>query len=979
MKFSRSKTIATAVSLFLMLAMATSLIALPAVSAQGTWSIFISGRTSDWRIRGEVRFDNVRNQTTYTDIQLGVMIPGATTWTYLGPFSTSNGRVDHFYQGWTVAGTYTFQYIVPPQGALPTNDATIDGKWYSDTVDLEYTRPTRKTYPFINAVPNPVGVGQEVLLHIGITHPLQGALDKWEDLTVTVTDPDNSNTTLGPFSTDSTGGTGTAFVPEQTGTYKLQMHFPEQILLKSVTAGGGGASTPAGTVMLASDSTVLELIVQEEPIERHPGTPLPVEYWTRPIDSQLREWYPISGSDMEPGRASPRNFYLPYNDGPETAHILWTDTYTVGGLVGGGLGDPTLYEAESHSFELGDAYEGKWDDAITVAGRGYYRVGESSVASATGQPYRCVDLRTGEVLWEKTFLDNANIGGAQLMYWDTYDFHGVYDYLIVDSGGSWYFFDSATGNWHYTLENRPSSIAGFFGGLSNVKHGPKGELLYYNINLGGGWMAMWNSTNIPALYQSSTPGTMGFGQWRPFGKTVDAQGPVSGPGPNNPTGLNGYQWNVTIPDLPGSVRAILDDRIIGSTGATLTGADELTTWAISLKPGQEGQLIYIETWDTPSEWSDGGVVTPYEASTNYGENGVMVYGARELTKFYGFSTVNGSFLWETESQIASDPDAYLNWYGWTAFSERPTFVAYDKLIATGIGGIVYAYDIHTGELAWKYYAEDPYTEFLFNNNWWLFPLIVTDGKLYFGSLEHSPIDPRPRGAPFLALDAETGEEVFRVNGLFRQSLWGGEAVIGDSVILTQDTYDQRVYAIGKGPSALTVTAPDAGVAFGSSVVIRGTVTDISPGTRDIKLEMRFPNGVPAVADEYMSDWMLYVYKQFSRPLDATGVNVTLSVLDSNDNFYDIGTVTSDSDGFFYYAWTPDIPGEFKVYASFAGTEAYWPSHDVTVFTVEHAAEATPAPTPPASMTDVYVTGFGIGIIIAVVVVGLVIILVFRKR
>jgi hydrogenase maturation factor len=31
---------------------------------------------------------------------------------------------------------------------------------------------TVKTYPFIGAVPNPVGVGQEVLLHVGITQPV---------------------------------------------------------------------------------------------------------------------------------------------------------------------------------------------------------------------------------------------------------------------------------------------------------------------------------------------------------------------------------------------------------------------------------------------------------------------------------------------------------------------------------------------------------------------------------------------------------------------------------------------------------------------------------------------------------------------------------------------------------------------------------------------------------------------------------------
>ena len=36
--------------------------------------------------------------------------------------------------------------------------------------------------------------------------------------------------------------------------------------------------------------------------------------------------------------------------------------------------------------------------------------------------------------------------------------------------------------------------------------------------------------------------------------------------------------------------------------------------------------------------------------------------------------------------------------------------------------------------------------------------------------------------------------------MFRDTRWGGNGIIGDSIIATMDTYDQRVYAIGKGPS-----------------------------------------------------------------------------------------------------------------------------------------------------------------------------------
>ena len=79
---------------------------------------------------------------------------------------------------------------------------------------------TKATYAFVGAMPNPVGVGQEVLIHLGIpdAHP-SGAAYGWEGLTVTVTRPDGKTETLGPLKTDSTGGTGTNYVPTMAGNY----------------------------------------------------------------------------------------------------------------------------------------------------------------------------------------------------------------------------------------------------------------------------------------------------------------------------------------------------------------------------------------------------------------------------------------------------------------------------------------------------------------------------------------------------------------------------------------------------------------------------------------------------------------------------------------------------------------------------------------------------------------------------------------
>jgi len=264
--------------------------------------------------------------------------------------------------------------------------------------------------------------------------------------------------------------------------------------------------------------------------------------------------------------------------------------------------------------------------------------------------------------------------------------------------------------------------------------------------------------------------------------------------------------------------------------------------------------------------------------------------------------------------------------------------------------------------------------------WPITPLFITDGKIYIGQSEHSPENPLPRGAPFICIDVETGAEVFRANGLFRQTRWGGRAIIGDSIIATMDTYDQRIYGIGKGPSATTVTIQDDIVTHGESVLVKGMVTDISAGTKDDSLASRFPHGVPAVSDASMSDWMLYVYKEFPCPANATGVEVIVEVFDPNNNYYEVGRATSDGAGFFSLAFTPEVPGKYTVITRFAGTKSYWPSYTETAINVEQAPEATPEPTQaPATMAEQYFLPSVAGIIAAIAVVGAVIVLMLRKR
>ncbi|MCW4054031.1 MAG: hypothetical protein NWE84_03810, partial [Candidatus Bathyarchaeota archaeon] len=823
--------------------------------------------------------------------------------------------------------------------------------------EKQYAAAQTTTYAYIGAVPNPVGVNQEVLLHIGITQQLNSAELGWDDLTVTVTRPDNTTETLGPYRTDSTGGTGDVYIPTMEGIYKLQTHFPAQ----NATDFWGAVTTYA-----ASDSFILELVVQADQIPYYPPHALPTEYWTRPIDAQLREWYPIAGSWLE---EPDEMIALGNDDAPETAHILWTRPHTIGGLVGGEV-------LQEHSFEMGDAYEGKWGGSFgsgtpkIVAGRVYY----NQIASAESKrEYVCADIRTGEVLWAKSLLNNLTISFGQLMYWDTYDYHGVYDYLWAQgnsgtrtllglpssAGNPWCAFDSVTGEFSWAFYGMPSGTR---------TTGPKGEILIYSVNLNGGYMTLWNSSAVISLRASTSVNSMGFGQWKAMGKIQNATStcPVTH---DTPLGINGYSWNISIPSgLRGSVRDVIwGDRVKG----VYVGDDETDDWAFSLEGVRNGD-------SAPIIYNKHATYNPPDVDPEAGSGPIYIEGPVEEhvhlrfqdgpLKYWAYSLDTGSLLWESEGEH------YLNHY-----VARNTAVYEGHLYVSGVAGIIYCYNFHTG-LNWSIHIEDPYSEILWANDWWQNLQFIAGGKLYYGHEEHSPIDPRPRGAPYICVDPKTGEIIWRANGLFRQSHWGGSSIIGDSVIVTQDTYDQRVYAIGKGPSATTVSAPELGVPYGKSVMVQGMVSDVSPGTSDIKLAMRFPNGVPAVSDANQSDWMLYVYKQFERPADAVGVEVVISVLDPNNNAYEVARTTSDSSGYYGCTFEPEVPGLYKVIATFEGSKAYYGSYAETFINVEEAPEATPVPTPtPESVADLYFVPAVSGIIVAIIVVGALLALLLLRR
>jgi hypothetical protein len=854
---------------------------------------------------------------------------------------------------------------------------------------------TAKTYAFIGAMPNPVGVGQETLFHFGISEATSHPQEGWNDLTVTVTRPDGTTETLGPFNTDNTGGTGTVYVPTTAGTYYVQTHFPEQV----VTAERPGRTYPVGTVLLASDSEKLALNVTEEPRTFYPDVPLPSEYWTRPINQQFRSWGPAIASDWW---TTPPNRFAPYNDAPETPHILWTKVLAEGGAVGGGVGETGAWLQNMVGYEMGDAYEGKFTGSVIINGVLYFnRQISQSRPSAAGtvsqdmisalnvatveQRVVAVDLKTGEELWDKVLGDNERLAFGQTMFWQTMNMYGCFSYLWTTVGSTWKAYDPLTGRWEYTMTDVPSGTR---------VYGQNGEILIYTVDTAHGWMTQWNSTGVvyktylniyladttipPGGYASSADNAYYWAErWRPQGLTINASAPFNVtaswiPMFRDSATTVGIDWNVTIPKgLPGSANRygyFPGDRIIGGyiNGTGRLVDQPIAMWGLSLKPGQEGQLLFNTTWQPPA----GGITLSFGATSL--EDGVFTVRAKEIRAFFGFSMDTGKYLWgPTPSR------GYMDLFMGGPSGENG-MIAYGKLYLGTLAGVLQAIDVKTGELLWEYEMTQPYTELMWGGaNWPIEFAFISDGKVYLLHSEHSGNTPLPRGAPFVCLNATTGEVIFRVDGMLRFTVWGGDPMLADSTAVIFSTYDNLIYAIGKGPSATTVTAPDTGVPLGSSVIVRGTVTDVSPGTKEYILTARFPNGVPAVADESVGEWMKYVYVQFPRPADVVGVEVVVEVLDPNNNYYEVGRTTSDASGFFSCAFTPEVPGKYTIIASFAGSGAYYGSFAETAVNVEEAPAATPAPTPvPQAPVETY---FAVSTIAIIVAIAIAVVLILRKR
>ena len=109
--------------------------------------------------------------------------------------------------------------------------------------------------------------------------------------------------------------------------------------------------------------------------------------------------------------------------------------------------------------------------------------------------------------------------------------------------------------------------------------------------------------------------------------------------------------------------------------------------------------------------------------------------------------------------------------------------------------------MNNGNLLWSYNKGSAGFENAYGGYPEYAGLAIADGVVYTTADEHSSDGVLWRGSQLWAIDINTGELIWKVNGMYRHP------VIADGILIALNTYDGQVYAFGKGPSATTVAAP----------------------------------------------------------------------------------------------------------------------------------------------------------------------------
>jgi outer membrane protein assembly factor BamB len=450
----------------------------------------------------------------------------------------------------------------------------------------------------------------------------------------------------------------------------------------------------------------------------------------------------------------------------------------------------------------------------------------------------------------------------------------------------------------------------------------------------------------------------------------------------------GVQWNVSVPDVPGTQSACFTDYPSGmliaeSTITSNTTSPTFVHVGYSLTDGSE---LWRRNW-TNVGWGPGGPSSPTLIFYWAKQAGLGVYAffQKETMQYHIIDMKTGV------ERFVTNPLNQYTGSDWSVY-DWGVNMADGKLLVDGYSGDVIAFDVSTGKHLWTF--KQPSSGLMTPYGVWptFGGVTYADHKIYFGVTEHTPNSPMLRGYTLYCLNADTGALLWKLPAFF------ASMAVADGVLVGYNAYTNHIYGFGKGLSAVAVDAPMSGVIVGSPIAIRGTVTDQSPGQTAIGVPAA---GTPAIADDNMTEWMAYLYLQQPMPINVAGVPVTLYISDQNNNVVNTIQTRSDSLGHFAASWTPTTKGLFKVAAVFDGSNSYFASTEETSIVVGDStaqnvpttaptqtpsATQTPTLSPTASPSPVPNTGSGLGteVYIAIAAVAVIAVvaaaaLILRKR
>jgi outer membrane protein assembly factor BamB len=841
------------------------------------------------------------------------------------------------------------------------------------------------TVPYLSFVPNPIGVGQVLTVNVW-EQPALTVARAHTGYTVTITNPDGTTTTVGPF--DSYLGDTTAYftwVPTVAGNYTLQFSFAGDYYPAGTYTDGflnyTGPLVSGAAPFTATQSCYYEpsitakytLIVQQNPVAsvQPSALPGPGDYWSRPIQPGNREWWVIGGNDPNnqvgggtgtPGWPDNTNVYtsvssyayVPYVTGPTSAHIVWRmQGYGYDGIYGGLIdGAATTALGPGNDFTGASVTSGasgpgqSGNPNIVFNGRCYETITEP-YQGVTQPVWTCFDLQTGKIYWQLT--------------------NQTHTPTLIS----------------YSQQNPPVIGGAFRADRTQPSLVYIGASAVSNLGL----VIKYNPVTGAIIANSTIPLTSGTLYADPYVLSVQNIGNTSSPNYRliNWT-LDGITPGLSFQSLPGIQANFATYNLISNISwpfstlgnpdfesmisATTYSATSLATGTAVPSPGSTSD-VYVAAaslvtgqllWNVSS-----GVPYPIYTGNEVADHGL--YAIRfDDGYWYAYNLDTGALAWK--SQLSS--------YAWGVFGAYSVQSAYGLLYYGQYDGVV-AYNWTNGQIAWWYQAPavSPF-ESDFNNGTASFNgsvyafyggAVVADGMYYTYAIEHSPTAPIERGWGIYCINATTGALVWETLGAMNPG------VVSDGYLTAVSIYDGYMNTFGMGLSATTVSSPQTEVVAGHNAVISGTVVDQSPAQP----------GTPCVSDASMGDWMAYLHQQAACPANVTGVPISIDTIDPNGNYMHIATVTTDgTSGTFGYTWTtPTITGEYKITATYAGDDSYSYSTATTYADVV-APTATASPTATATASNLatttdlltYMIVGIIAIIIAIAIVGLVL---FRKK